>query len=193
MGRYPEAYVGVPDDCPLTMRQLRIVRLAARGHTYGQIAAHMKIHRTTVRSHIYDATRRCDLKPSSAARVHWLVMLATRRGWLEHDDDAAGYTGGSYSPMVQSRPSQWQPSPAQRLYLDAFDRLLTERDDEAVDRVDFMFGVMCRERGIADSRPSGERRLRENAALPGGRSRSGAKDVDEMLLRMAVALRRPVA
>jgi len=140
------------------------------GRTQVQTAARLGLTLSTVRTHRSKALRR--LGVSSMAQA-WALML--REGWVRREQLLPSYSRGAYAPAEQQRWSRaWVPSPAQRLYLDAFDRLLRERSEEAAVNVSFFFAVLCRERRIGDRR-------------------RGGQDVDSMLLGMARALVRPIA
>jgi DNA-binding CsgD family transcriptional regulator len=158
-------------DCPLSVRQHEVMLLVMRGLTYKQAARELGITHSTARTHMHTAYVRLGVSDKGQA-----CMVMIRNGWAAPRDLIPDYAGLPYttSPRRQvTTLAPWLPSPAQRLYLDAFDVLLRERTDEAADRVDFMFGVMCRERRCADRR-------------------RGAQDIDDMLLRVAIGVRRPI-
>lgn len=138
-----------------------------RGLTRKQAARSLGISQSTVRSHLNGAYRRLGVSDATQA-----AMMALSNGWVE--ELLPDHAGRPYAAVVQRHKKNWLPSPAQRLYLDAFDVLLARRDEEAAERVDFFFGVMCRERGCPDRR--GDR-----------------PSVNAMLLGLAQALRRPIA
>ncbi len=159
------------NDCPLTRREHEILVLVMRGLTYKQIALRLGVGASSIRTLMQIARDRLGVSGSIQAGA-----LMIREEWVTLDEVLADWPGLPYSTASQRgrHTHTWVPSPAQRLYLDAFDALLRDRTDEAADLVDFYFGVMCRERAIPDRRRS-------------------ARDVDQLLLRMARALQRPIA
>jgi hypothetical protein len=86
----------------------------------------------------------------------------------------AGLSRRAVHDADQARAEGLAAEPAQRLYLDAFDRLLRDRDDVAAALVDYYFGAMTRERSVPDRRRA-------------------ASDVDAMLLGIARGVLRPIA
>lgn len=150
----------VRDDCPLTPREHTVVLHAMAGHDAWQTARALGISASTVRTHRLKALRR--LRVDSMARA---AMVVLREGWVSREGLVPDYKGPAYS-VAPVKP--WMPSPAQRLYLDAFDRMLALRTDRAVDDVEFCFSVLVHESGSA-----------------GGRV--GRPDLDGMLLSMARA------
>jgi len=153
------------DDCPLTQRERQVVLCAMTGRTTGQTAATLGITVSTVRTHRHKALRRLEVDSMGKAMV---VML--REGWVSQGSLIPDYAGRPYTSR-RSRP--WLPSPAQRLYLDAFDRLLRHRTTRAASDVAFYFGVMCRESLVPDRR-------------------NGVPDVDAMLLGLALGCLRRI-
>jgi hypothetical protein len=71
-----------------------------------------------------------------------------REGWVARDDlpdyEGAPYTTHQRPVMVRN----WLPSPAQRLYLDAFDQLLEKRDDRSSNRAGGYRHVLYFEREV---------------------------------------------
>lgn len=161
----------VNDDCPLTPREYQALVGIAQGKTPGQIAYETGRSVTTVRTQLSTLYKRLGVPGVGQA-----IALMLREGWATPDDLLTSYTGNPYSTAAPRsvRTCNWVPSPAQRLYLDAFDMLLKRRDAAAARRVSFYFAAMCVERGCPDRR-------------------EGGQDVDRMLLGMARALLRPIA
>lgn len=176
----------VPEDCPLTARQLQIARMVTRGMTYRQVAAALTLGETTVRTHVEKVYGRLGLKGAGRGP---LVSMMVDRGWA--DSLMPNYNGSPYAVSDQrGKASHWLPSPEQRLYLDAFDRLIRERTDEAALRLDIYFKVLCMTVGVPDQRMSGcETRQMQGS---GGTRRVPVRDVDEMLLRLGSALTRRI-
>lgn len=54
----PEANAGAPQDCPLTSRELEILRLAAEGYTNGKIAQELWVTEQTVKFHLSNTYRK---------------------------------------------------------------------------------------------------------------------------------------
>jgi DNA-binding CsgD family transcriptional regulator len=156
-------------DCPLSVRQHEVMLLIMRGLTYKQAARELGIAHSTARTHMHRAYVRLGVSGRGQA-----CALMLRNGWVDPGELLADYAGPPYTTSRRrAKEAAWLPSPAQRLYLDAFHELLRERSDEAAERVDFMFGVMCRERDVPDPR-------------------RGVQDIDSLLLRVAVGVSRPV-
>ncbi len=141
--------VRVPVGCPLTPTQWRVLFLSAQGLETKQIAERLTVAPTTVRTHLHDACRALGVHTAAPAVV---VML--REGWLHTDELATGWQGDPYTTSDQGRfNDNWQPTPAQRLYLDAFTRMTRDPSDvQACADADFYFVAMCRERGCPDRR-----------------------------------------
>lgn len=157
-----------PPGCPLTDRQHEILLALLRGGTGKQVARELGITPSAVRSHTHYAYRRLGV-----ADVKQAMAVMLREGWVEVDGILADYEGARYSTDDQGKKhtDNWLPSPAQRLYLDAFDRLLQERTDEAAACFDAYFTSLCCERRIADRR-------------------RGARHVDAMLTKLVRVLTR---
>lgn len=158
----------VPPGCPLAPRQYETVVRIMRGATYRQAARDMGIELSTARTHLHYAYERLGV---GNARQAYTVML--RHDWFDRGELPADYDGKPYTIRPNWGLHHWLPTPAQRLYLDAFDRLLRDRSDEAAADVDFYFRVLCRECHRPDTRPGGQ-------------------DIDEMLARLAWAALRPI-
>ncbi|HEV7885479.1 MAG TPA: helix-turn-helix transcriptional regulator [Solirubrobacteraceae bacterium] len=156
-------------DCPLSPRQHEVVTTLMCGLTYKQAASKLGISPSTVRTHVHAAYERLAVTNLSQACV-----LMIRQGWTDPSELLPDYRGAPYTTRTKRGQKDWLPSPAQRLYLDAFDRLLRDRDDVAVALVDYYFGAMTRERSVPDRRRA-------------------ASDVDAMLLGIARGVLRPIA
>jgi putative nucleotidyltransferase with HDIG domain len=63
--------------CPLSTRELDVVRALATGKVYKQIAADLGLSPSTVRTHLHNTYRK--LETSDRAQA---VLLATERGWI---------------------------------------------------------------------------------------------------------------
>ena len=155
---------------PLTPREIEVLRHIASGRTYKQTARILNIKPSTIRTHVNNICRR-RLNVSSTTQA---ALVAVAHGWLRRDELVPDYSGREYTTHPSNRARPWVPSPAQRLYLDAFDVLLKNRSPEAARTVDFYFRVMCRERAVTDRRVA------------------RGRDIDSMLLTVAVAARRPI-
>jgi DNA-binding CsgD family transcriptional regulator len=153
-------------DCPLSPRQHEVVTTLMCGLTYKQAAKKLAISPSTVRTHAHVAYERL-----AVANLSQACVLMIRHGWTDPSELLPDYRGAPYT--TRARRKDWLPSPAQRLYLDAFDRLLRDRDEVAAALVDYYFGAMIRERGVPDRRRS-------------------ATDVDAMLLGIARGVLRPM-
>lgn len=152
----------------MTSRQQECLLLVMRGLRYKQVARRLGLSDNTVRSHLTMAYERLGVNDCRQAMV---VML--RNGWTSLAE-LPDYTGPLYSTLSQRGKSvNWVPSPAQRLYLDAFDLLLRQRTAKAAELVSFYFGVMCRERGCPDRRV-------------------GQQSVDALLMRLGRAVSRRI-
>jgi HD-like signal output (HDOD) protein/DNA-binding CsgD family transcriptional regulator len=65
------------DPCPLSGRELEIVKQLAKGSVYKEIAYDLELSVSTVRSHLHNSYRK--LGASDRAQA---VLIATERGWL---------------------------------------------------------------------------------------------------------------
>lgn len=157
------------NGCPLTSRQLEVLRLVASGLTYKQTGLELGIRHSTVKSHLEAAYRRLGVH-----NVGQAAALLIREQWVSPDELLPDYTGPGYSTRRMRKDDGWLPTPAQRLYLDAFDRLLTNRSEDAAAEVAFYMAVMCQERGIPVRR------------------RGGHPDIGDMLATIAVCVMRPL-
>jgi len=155
-------------DCPLTVRQHEVLLALARGLAQKQAARELGISVSTVRSHTYKIYRALGVPGAGQA-----FALALREGWLQPADVLGDYTGKPYTTTPR-RKSCVVVTPAQRLYLDAFDELLRVRTDHAAQRLSFFYRAMCVEARVPDRR-------------------RGGRDVDSMLVALGRALTRPIA
>ena len=67
----------LPEPCPLSERELNVLRLLAEGKVYKQIARELHLSPSTVRSHLHRAYRRMGVVDRTQA-----VLMATELGWL---------------------------------------------------------------------------------------------------------------
>ena len=129
--------------CPLARRELEILRLMAHEGLMGDgIAARLGLKPTTVRSHVSNAYRKLGVSTGPQA-----IVVCFNAGWLdpvatEIDD-----------PL---RFEDRKVTPAQRLYLAAFDQHLAAGDDPAELRrvkklTDASLGGLLRSRGRSDT------------------------------------------
>jgi putative nucleotidyltransferase with HDIG domain len=65
------------DPCPLSARELEVLRRLAEGKVYKQIALDLSLSTSTVRTHLHNTY--CKLGAVDRAQA---VLLATQRGWL---------------------------------------------------------------------------------------------------------------
>jgi putative nucleotidyltransferase with HDIG domain len=65
------------DPCPLSSRQLEILRLLGQGMLYKQIAGILGINQSTVRTHLHNTYAALGVLDRAQA-----VLLATQRGWI---------------------------------------------------------------------------------------------------------------
>src|SRR3712207_1662931 len=65
------------DPCPLSGRELEVLKRLAQGKVYKQIALELELSTSTVRTHLHNIYG----KLGAADRAH-AVLLATERGWL---------------------------------------------------------------------------------------------------------------
>lgn len=99
----------VPDGCPLSNSEFACVEMLSKSLTYKQIAAQLFVSVSTIRTHLHSVYMKLDVKDRAQA-----VILCTREGWLGEEVDTS-----------------WEDercSPAQRLYLDAFDEFLLGKE-----------------------------------------------------------------
>jgi DNA-binding NarL/FixJ family response regulator len=65
------------DPCPLSARQLEILRRLSEGKVYKQIASEIGLSTTTVRTHLHNTYAKLGAVDRAQA-----VLLATQHGWL---------------------------------------------------------------------------------------------------------------
>ena len=65
------------DPCPLSARELEILKRLAEGKVYKQIAAEIGLSTSTVRTHLHNTYSKLGAVDRAQA-----VLLATQRGWL---------------------------------------------------------------------------------------------------------------
>ena len=147
----------VGDGCPLTPRQLDYLRRLSSGETYKQIALAEGAPLPTVRSVFHAIYGKLGVTDRAQA-----VLLAERAGWLE-----VVVTGDDFYDK--------RTTPAQRLYLDAFDVLLL--GDAGARRF--------RETGVAKCDPPHSARTRTEVSIADGR-------VAHHLQSLFIEARRPV-
>ena len=108
--------------CPLTRRELEIVQLLSDGHSGPQVAARLRLSGSTIRSHTNKIYRKLRVRTASQAVLH-----CVRHGWV------AGSTGDAEllnayrditRELIHAIESHRDVTPAQKRYLDAFDRRL---------------------------------------------------------------------
>jgi HD-like signal output (HDOD) protein/DNA-binding CsgD family transcriptional regulator len=66
-----------PESCPLSRRELEVLRELAGGETYEQIAAALKLSASTVRSHLHNIYRKMGVSDRAQA-----VLNASKLGWI---------------------------------------------------------------------------------------------------------------
>lgn len=113
-------------NCPLTDRQREVLLLVTRGLTAKQAGQRLGIGPSAVYSHLGVIYQTLGVSCMSQACA---VML--RCGWVVPDDLLPDYMGHPYTTSVTRNKQHWVPTPAQRLYLDAFQVWLEERDERA--------------------------------------------------------------
>jgi DNA-binding NarL/FixJ family response regulator len=63
--------------CPLTRRELQLLKLLAEGKVYKQIAHELELSVSTVRTHLHNTYAKLEAPDRAQA-----VLLAKDRGWL---------------------------------------------------------------------------------------------------------------
>lgn len=111
-----------------------------------EIADHITLSTTGVRSHISKIYERCGIIAAGGQNMRLLLMMLAE-GWLA-EIEIPRYTG-EYSTASQYRKALWIPSPAERLYLDALDELLRTRDRAAERDTLLYHGLMRHVRRVA--------------------------------------------
>jgi putative nucleotidyltransferase with HDIG domain len=80
MYELPDGYAAAPrtpNGCPLSERELDVLRLLAEGKVYKQIAQDLHLSASTVRSHLHRAYKRMGVADRTQA-----VLVAREQGWL---------------------------------------------------------------------------------------------------------------
>jgi DNA-binding NarL/FixJ family response regulator len=67
----------VVQPCPLTYREVDVLRRLSRGEVYKQIAKELDLAPSTVRSHLHRVYKKLGVVDRAQA-----VLLATERGWI---------------------------------------------------------------------------------------------------------------
>jgi DNA-binding NarL/FixJ family response regulator len=65
------------DPCPLSAREVEVLRRLAEGKVYKQIALELNLSTSTVRTHLHNTYTKLGAVDRAQA-----VLLATQRGWL---------------------------------------------------------------------------------------------------------------
>jgi putative nucleotidyltransferase with HDIG domain len=65
------------DPCPLSSRELEVVRRLARGMVYKQIAGELALSTSTIRTHLHNIYGKLGARDRAQA-----VLIATERGWI---------------------------------------------------------------------------------------------------------------
>ncbi len=65
------------DPCPMSKRELEVVRRLARGMVYKQIASELELSTSTIRTHLHNIYGKLGARDRAQA-----VLIATERGWL---------------------------------------------------------------------------------------------------------------
>jgi DNA-binding CsgD family transcriptional regulator len=106
-------------SCPLSARELEVLRLMAlEGLQTPGIAHRLRLSASTVRQHCVNAYRK--LKVTHAVQA---LVVCFNAGWI----DPVGTR--IQDPLRFANDANWEPTPAQRVYLDAFDEHLRAGDD----------------------------------------------------------------
>jgi DNA-binding NarL/FixJ family response regulator len=67
----------IPEACPLTPKELAVVRELATGKVYREIAESLQSSNSTVRTHLHNAYRKLGVNDRAQA-----VLLCAEHGWL---------------------------------------------------------------------------------------------------------------
>lgn len=65
------------DPCPMSSRELEVVRRLARGMVYKQIAGELNLSTSTIRTHLHNIYGKLGARDRAQA-----VLIATERGWI---------------------------------------------------------------------------------------------------------------
>ena len=66
------------DPCPMSTREVEVLRRLARGMVYKQIASELGLSTSTVRTHLHNVYGKLGAMDRAQA-----VLIATERGWIE--------------------------------------------------------------------------------------------------------------
>lgn len=145
----------VPEGCPLSVRELQVLAGLSRGLVAKQIAAELGLSQSTVRSFTHSAYQRLGVDDRAQA-----VIRCWREGWI---DDAGRIQVAPRPPKRADRVT-----PAQALYLQAFERWLRTEDDLDREEMYVLARVVKRE-----AAPDGvlRRRFEEELAVRRGTGR----------------------
>jgi DNA-binding CsgD family transcriptional regulator len=105
--------------CPLSAREEEVLRLMAlEGLQTAGIAQRLGLAASTVRQHCQNAYRRLGVTHAAQA-----LVVCFNAGWIDPLQTRI------QDPLRFSDVEKWEPTPAQKVYLDAFDDHLQARDD----------------------------------------------------------------
>jgi DNA-binding CsgD family transcriptional regulator len=111
---------GEDGGCPLSAREFEVLRLMAlEGLQTEGIAQRLGVTASTVRQHCQNAYRRLGVTHAVQA-----LVVCFNAGWIDPVQTRI------QDPLRFSDDEKWEPTPAQRVYLDAFDDHLRAGDDE---------------------------------------------------------------
>jgi DNA-binding NarL/FixJ family response regulator len=65
------------DPCPMSSRELEVVRRLAKGMVYKQIASDLGLSTSTIRTHLHNIYGKLGARDRAQA-----VLIATERGWI---------------------------------------------------------------------------------------------------------------
>ena len=65
------------DPCPMSARELEVVRRLAKGMVYKQIAVELGLSTSTIRTHLHNIYGKLGARDRAQA-----VLIATERGWI---------------------------------------------------------------------------------------------------------------
>jgi DNA-binding CsgD family transcriptional regulator len=125
----------VPVDCPLTPREWEVVSLLADGLRLKEIGFRLGKKAATVEKQAESARLRLGVKTNER-----LVAECYEQGWR--------------TAPVRQEDEEWpEITPAQRAYLNEFDRMLltpsgSEAERRSLGAMRYMLGAMCLEKGI---------------------------------------------
>jgi DNA-binding CsgD family transcriptional regulator len=137
---------------PLTRRQMQVMELLVAGNTYQQAAAELGLSRSTVRSYVHQSYLKLGVGSIGPA-----LLRMQELGWMAQPEPPPKDPCKVGGEVVDYYPDLEPLTPAQRLYLQAFDRYLaapadSPEEDRARSEMRYMLGAMYIER---DLRPTG--------------------------------------